>query len=79
MRALLSQGQNGIVFVVIKFMKYLLIMAPFVGLIAWHNAWQSIECPLLLSIGILICLTIKAKANEQRKKEGPSERNRHVV
>lgn len=54
-------------------MKYILTLAPIIGLIAWHDAWQSIECPLLLSAGLLVCLTIKSKSNEQRKKKGTGE------
>lgn len=51
-------------------MKYILTMAPFVALIIYHDAWGSIECPLLLSIGVLACIIIKTKSNEQSKKEG---------
>lgn len=50
-------------------MKYLLTFCPFVGLIAYHNAWQSIECPLLLSLAVLACIMIKTKKNEQGKKK----------
>ena len=49
-------------------MKYILTAAPFVGIIAWHNAWQSIECPLMLSLAVLVCLIIKTKSNESKEK-----------
>lgn len=53
-------------------MKYILAVAPFVGLIAIHNAWSSFECPLMLGIAMLVCITIKSKgkANEQDTKKG---------
>lgn len=51
-------------------MKYILTFVPIIGIIAWHDAWQSIECPLLLAVGLLVCLTIKTKSNEQREKKG---------
>lgn len=50
-------------------MKYLLTIAVALGLIAYHGAWGSVECPLLLSIAALVCVTIKTKSNEQRKKK----------
>lgn len=56
-------------------MKYILAMSPFVGIVAWHHAWQSIECPLLIAVGLLVCLTIKSKSNEQGKKKGTGEGN----
>lgn len=55
-------------------MKYLLTISATVGLIAYHNAWQTIECPLLLSIAVLVCIIIKTNKDEQRKKKG-SERS----
>ena len=51
-------------------MKYLLPIAVALGIIAYHGAWGSVECPLLLSIAALVCLTIKTKENEQRKTKG---------
>lgn len=51
-------------------MKYVLAVAPFVGLIAVHDAWTSFECPLMLGIAMLVCITIKGKANEQDTKKG---------
>jgi len=56
-------------------MRYILVMAPFVALIAYHNAWSSIECPLLLSIGALVCVAIKVKRDEQRKKKATEGSN----
>lgn len=52
-------------------MKYVLAVAPFVGLIAVHDAWTSFECPLMLGIAMLVCITIKSKgkSNEQGKKK----------
>ena len=51
-------------------MKYIIAVAPFLGLIAIHNAWRSFECPLLLSVAVLVCIIIKDKSNEQAKKKG---------
>ena len=48
-------------------MKYIIAVAPFIGLIAIHNAWRSFECPLLLSMAA--CIIIKVKSNEQREKK----------
>ena len=50
-------------------MKYLLTFCPAVGLIAYHGAWRSVECPLLLSIAVLVCVIIKSESDEQRKKK----------
>ncbi len=55
-------------------MKYLLTISAAVGLIAYHNAWQTIECPLLIIMAVLVCIIIKTKSNEQRQKKG-SERS----
>lgn len=55
-------------------MKYLLTFCPAVGLIAYHGAWGSVECPLLLSIAALVCIIIETHSNEQRQKKG-SERS----
>ena len=44
-------------------MKYLLTFCPFVGLIAWHGAWRSFECPLLLSVAVLVCIMIKVRSD----------------
>lgn len=49
--------------------KYILTFVPFVALIAVHDAWRSFECPLLLSVAVLVCIIIKNKSNEQSKKE----------
>ena len=54
---------------IIKAMRYIFVIVPFVAMIAYHVAWNSIECPLLLSIAALICVTIKVKSDEQRKKK----------
>lgn len=51
-------------------MKYLLTIAVAMGLIAYHGAWGSVECPLLLSMAALVCLIIKSNNNEQRKTKG---------
>lgn len=51
-------------------MKYIAIMAVPVALIAYHDAWGSIECPLLLCLGALVCVIIKSKRDERKKKEG---------
>lgn len=50
-------------------MKYILAVLPFIGIIWYHNAWRSFECPLMLSIAVLVCIIIKDKSNEQRKKK----------
>ena len=50
-------------------MKYLLTIAVALGLIAYHGARGSVECPLLLSIAALVCIIIKTKKDEQRKKK----------
>lgn len=51
-------------------MKYIIAVAPFLGLIAIHNAWRSFECPLLLSVAVLVCIIIKNKqSNEQGEKK----------
>ena len=50
-------------------MKYLLTFCPAVGLIAYHGAWGSVECPFLLSIAALVCVIIKTNKDEQRKKK----------
>lgn len=50
-------------------MKYLLTICLAVGLIAYHDAWGSVECPLLLSIAALVCVIIKSNSNEQREKK----------
>ena len=50
-------------------MKYLLTFCPAVGLIAYHGAWGSVECPLLLSIAVLVCIIIKTHNDEQREKK----------
>lgn len=50
-------------------MRYILTLIPFVGLIALHDAWHSFEFPLLLSVWVLVCIIIKSKSNEQRKKK----------
>lgn len=51
-------------------MKYVLAIGVPVGLVAYHGTWWSIECPLLISIGVLICIILKVKSNEQRQKKG---------
>lgn len=50
-------------------MRYLLVFVPALALIAFHNAWQSIECPLLLGFATLACIIIKSKKDEQRQKK----------
>lgn len=50
--------------------KYILTFLPFLTIIALHNAWRSFECPLLLSLAVLVCIIIKSKSNEQREKKG---------
>lgn len=50
-------------------MKYIIAVAPFIGLIAIHNAWRSFEFPLLMSVAVLVCIIIKSKSNEQGKKK----------
>ena len=50
-------------------MKYLPPIAVALAVIAYHGAWGSVECPLLLSIAALVCVIIKSKSNEQRKKK----------
>ena len=50
-------------------MRYLIVFVPALALIALHNGWQSIECPLLLGFSTLACLMIKSKRDEQRKKK----------
>lgn len=50
-------------------MKYLLPIAVALALIAYHGAWGSVECPLLLSIAALVCATIKTKENERKEKK----------
>ena len=52
-----------------KTMKYIIAVAPFIGLIAAHNAWRSFEFPLLMSVAVLVCIIIKSKSNEQGKKK----------
>lgn len=51
------------------FVKYLLTFLPFLALIAAHDAWRSFECPLLVSVAVLVCIMIKCKSNEQSKKK----------
>ena len=51
-------------------MKYLLTFAVALAVIAYHGAWGSVECPLLLSIAVLVCVIIKSKSNERKKKKG---------
>lgn len=51
-------------------MKYLLPIAVALAIIAYHGAWGSVECPLLLSVAALVCVIIKSNSNEQRKKKG---------
>lgn len=50
-------------------MKYLLTISATVGVIAYHGAWGSVECPLLLSIAVLACVIIKSESDEQREKK----------
>jgi hypothetical protein len=50
-------------------MDKLAVYASALTLIAYHNAWQSFECPLLLSLATLVCIMIKSKKDEQRKKK----------
>lgn len=50
-------------------MRYLTVYVSALALIALHNAWQSIECPLLLGFATLVCIMIKSKRDEQRKKK----------
>lgn len=50
-------------------MKYLLPIAVALAVIAYHGAWGSVECPLLLSVAALVCVTIKTKENERKKKK----------
>lgn len=50
-------------------MKYLLTISATVGLIAYHNAWQTIECPLMIIMAVLVCIIIKSNKDEQRKKK----------
>ena len=47
----------------------IIAVAPFVVLVAIHNAWRSFEFPLLMSVAVLVCIIIKSKSNEQRKKK----------
>lgn len=54
-------------------MKYILATLPFVGIICVHHAWNSIECPILLSFAVLVCLIIKNQSNEQGKKKGTDQ------
>lgn len=53
-------------------MKYLIAIGVPVALVACHNAWSSVECPLLLSLGALACIILKVRSNEQanRKNQG---------
>lgn len=51
-------------------MRYLLTFMPFLAIIAVHGAWRSFECPLLLSVAVLVCIIIKNKqSNEQGEKK----------
>ena len=50
-------------------MKYLPPIAVALAVIAYHGAWGSVECPLLLSIAALVCVIIKTKENERKKKK----------
>lgn len=50
-------------------MRYIFAVLPFAGIIALHDAWQSIECPLLLAAAGLVCIIIKINKHEQNKKE----------
>ena len=50
-------------------MKYILAFVPSVALIAYHNAWGSVECPILLCISALVCIIIKSKRDEQSEKK----------
>lgn len=50
-------------------MKYIIAIGVPVALVACHNAWSSVECPLLLSLGALVCVILKVRSNEQRKKK----------
>jgi hypothetical protein len=50
-------------------MKYLLTIAVALAVIAYHGAWWSVECPLLLSIAVLVCVIIKSESDEQREKK----------
>ena len=52
-----------------KAIEYIIAVAPFIGLVAIHNAWRSFEFPLLMSVAVLVCIIIKSKSNEQRKKK----------
>lgn len=53
----------------IQRMQYLLTIAVALAVIAYHGAWRSVECPLLLSIAALVCIILKVRSNEQRKKK----------
>ena len=50
-------------------MKYLLTIAVALAVIAYHGAWGSVECPLLLSLAALVCIILKVRNNEQRKEK----------
>ena len=54
-------------------MKYFLAIAPFVALIAYHDAWGSVECPFLLGFSALLCVIIKVNDNERNKREKDSD------
>lgn len=56
-------------------MKYVLAFVPSVALIIYHDAWGSVECPVLLCLSALACAIIKTKSNEQGKKKGTGEGN----
>lgn len=62
----------GIVFAYIDIttkMRRLAVFLSALSLIAIHDAWQSFECPLLLSVATLVCIMIKSKKDEQKKKK----------
>lgn len=50
-------------------MKYIITIAVALAVIAYHGAWGSVECPFLLSMSALVCVIIKSKSDEQRKKK----------
>ena len=50
-------------------MKYLLTFAVALAVIAYHGAWGSVECPLLLSIAALVCIILKVRSNEQANRK----------
>lgn len=50
-------------------MQYLLTIAVALAVIAYHGAWGSVECPLLLSIAALVCIILKVRSDEQANRK----------